>query len=256
MRKKILVFTITFIFIISSIISMGDTYSETITAWFYDIKLSADGNLWNFSQKPFVYNGNIYISLHDVTRNLGKTLSLNPENQTYLLNSGIIVSDSSEGSTLSGLQYKVDRQNLEINNLRFQLAQKEAELTVLKDNVSYNNNNDEDIDDVLDELEELLEDEYNRYRDTRNMYFDRYTLSQLSSGNVYVRMYGTFSRTDNAWDDRDKNDFRDFIEEICEDVNRDVDEDIEVRVYDKNNYNVAEYLWDERDGDLEVEYEY
>lgn len=257
MKKKILVFTIALVFVIGSIISIGDTYSNNITAWFYDIKVSSHGNEWIFNQSPFVYNGTIYVSLDDVAKNLGRTLTLDPQNATYILSPSILDSDLMDETTLSGLQYRVDRQALEINNLQFQLAQKEAELAVLRNESSYSrSNSSDDIDDILDELEEMLEDDFDRYDDTRDLYFDRYTLSELSNGDIYVRMYGTFDRSDRAWEDRDKTDFRDFIEEICREINRDIREDIEVRVYDDDSYRVAEYFWDERDKDLERKYEY
>lgn len=252
MKKRILVFSLAFIFILGSFISLGESYSQTITAWFTDTKISLDGSQWTFASKPFVYNGNIYISLNDISRNLGLTMNMDLVNNVYEL-----TSSGTNDLTLSALKYEVDKQQLEIDNLRFQLAQKDAELAILKDSSYDDDDDDDDDDDVLDDLEDMFEDDYDRYDDdNEDLYFDNYKLYQASDDDIIVKMYGTFDRKSDDWDDRDTSDFRDFIEDICREIDKEFNEDIEVTVYDDDNDKAAEYKWDDSENDLDVEYEY
>ncbi|RKD22007.1 Copper amine oxidase N-terminal domain-containing protein [Caminicella sporogenes DSM 14501] len=249
MKKKILILSLIFIFILGFTISIGSTYSQNITAWFYDIKIYMDGKQWTFTNAPFIYNGNAYISLNDLARNMGLSIQWDSQSNTYSL-------ASIDGNlSLSALKYKLDRQNLEINNLRFQLAQKEAELAMLKSSTSSRKTYRND-DDLLDDLEDLLEDKYDRYDDDEDLYFKDYRLYQDSNDDIIVKMYGRFDRNSDDWKDRDKSDFREFIEDICREIDRKFNEDIEVIVYDRDDDRIARYIWDDSDNELEKKYEY
>ena len=250
MKRKLLIFLIIGVFAFSGIIGFAEAYSQNIVAWFYDIKFSMDGKQWTFLNKPFVYNGNVYISINDMASNMGLNLQADGANNTYKLDA-----INNNDLTLSTLKYKVDKQQLEINNLRYQLAQKETELAILKDYKRDDDDDDDDDDiDDLNDLEDMLEDDYDRYDDDEDLHFDNYTVYEKSNDDIVVKIYGEFDKYDDDWEDRDKGDFRDWIEEICEEINDEFDEDINIRVYDEDNSRIAEYDWDESDNELDDDY--
>ena len=118
---------------------------------------------------------------------------------------------------------------------------------------SGSSNNDTDLDD----LESELEDDYDSVtNDGHTLKFKNYNLRQLSNDDIEIKIYTDFDRTSSYWKNRDKEDFRDFIEKVCKKVSRDYDEDMDITVYDDDNSRTAEYDYDEDDNDLNKQYEY
>ncbi|WZL73569.1 stalk domain-containing protein [Clostridiaceae bacterium 35-E11] len=247
MKKKILAFTLCFVFVFATIVGFGVGYSQKITAWFYDIKVNIDGASIGFYRQPFIYEGQVYVSLNDLANNLGFTIQWDNENKTMNLSS------NNNRFTVNTLQQQLDQKNLEIANLKFQLSQKEVELDILRDDDHTSSSSYDDLRDVEKRLEDRYEDHRN---DGRTMDFDDYRLSELSNGDIQVKMYGDFDRTSSSWRYRDESDFEDFIEEICEEIDRDFNEDIEVIVYDKDNDRLAEYTYDYSRSRLTEDYTY
>lgn len=227
MKKQILLFFILF-FLLGTMVGSSQTYSANITAWFYDMKVNLNGTALNFTSSPFVYNGRTYVSLSELSNHLG--LDVQWIDSTKTIN---ITSSANSDLAVNTLKYELDRKNLEVNNLKLQLQQKDQQLAILKD-TAYDNNDTNNTSSTLGKLEEYLDDNYDRHRNNgRTMYFT-YTLRQLSSGDIQVKMYGDFSRTSSYWSDRDTDDFEDFILDICYEIDKKYNEDIEVYVYDKN----------------------
>lgn len=247
MKKKILIFTLYFVFAFATIIGIGTGYSQKITAWFYDIKVNIDGSSVGFYRQPFIYEGQVYVSLNDLANNLGFTIQWDDKNKTMNLSS------DNQRFSVNTLQQQLDQKNLEIANLKFQLSQKKVELDILRDGESTSSTSYDDLRD----LEKRLEDRYDDHRnDGRTMEFDDYRLSELSNGDIQVRMYGDFDRTSSYWRYRDESDFEDFIEEICEEIDREFNKDIEIIVYDKDKDRIAEYTYDYRRSRLTEDYTY
>jgi len=113
--------------------------------------------------------------------------------------------------------------------------------------------NDTDLDDIEDELEDDYDSVTN---DGHTFKFKNYNLRQLSNDDIEIKIYADFDRTSSYWKNRDKEDFRDFIEKVCKKVSRDYDEDMDIIVYDDDNTRIAEYDYDENDNDLNKQYEY
>lgn len=114
-----------------------------------------------------------------------------------------------------------------------------------------------DEDQVFDEIESKLEDDYSTYEDgSDDLRFD-YEVSKASN-DIVVKVEGkNFDKKDSEWNDRNDDDFEDFIENIAEEVCDFIDDtDVEITVYDDDNDKVIEYFYDESKDELDEEWEY
>ncbi|MFZ5968839.1 MAG: stalk domain-containing protein [Bacillota bacterium] len=246
--KKRLLCTFLLVFLLGTTVGASQTYSKTITAWFYNLQINMNGSPMTFTNQPFIYNDHIYVSLNDLSKNLGYTL--NWDNDRKIMN---ITSSTADAVALSTLKYQLEQKNIEVNDLKFQLEQKELQLSMLKDNTSTSSSSSSDD---LEDLEDLLADDYEKhYNNGRNLYFT-YDVSQLSNDNIRVKMYGDFDRTSSYWTSRSNSTFKNFILDICEEIDKEFNEDVEIIVYDKDKDRTAEYIYDDSDNDLEEAYTY
>ncbi len=234
MKRKILAFSLMLILFCSGAV-FGSSYSKKITAYFYDIKVSLDGKDVAFSSEPFIYDETTYVSLRDVGEALGINVYWDNNNKTIYMHSG-------------GESYN---NTYDIALLQNQLKAKDEEIKKLKDD-----DDDEDDDEDLNDVEDTLEDDYDRYTKGDEDLRFTFSLSQRSNDDILIKMYGDFDRTDDAWDDRDDSEFREFIEDICDEVRKDFKEDMEIIVYDEDKDKAAEYTYDYSDKDLDIEKEY
>lgn len=249
MKKKFIA-TLILIFIFSTIIGTTAGYSEKITAWFYDIKINLDSKPLGFYSRPFVYNGQVYVSINDIANNMG--FGVQWDDKSKIMN---LSSNDNNRFSINTLQNELDQKNLEIANLKFQLSQKKVELDILRDNNTSSSSSNSN--DKLSDLEKKLEDDYDHHRNnSRTLRFDNYTLSQSSNDEIRVRMYGEFDRTDSEWKHSSKSKFKDFIEDICDEIDKKFDEDIEIIVYDEDKDKTAEYSYDESRDRLTEDYIY
>ncbi|WP_099190901.1 copper amine oxidase N-terminal domain-containing protein [Tepidibacter mesophilus] len=236
MKKRIL--CLTFILtLICGTLAFSSGYSKSITAYFYNIKVSLNGKTLNFSNEPFIYGGNVYVPLRDISEGLGVNVAWDDRNKTVYIHN-----DSSLGNTNS---------SYEIEMLKNQLKAKDAEIDRLK------NDDDDDDDEDLEDLEDKLNDDYDEYtKGYGTLEFD-YDLSQLSNDDIKVKMTGDFERTSRYWSDRDYSEFRDFIEDkVCDEITDEFREDIQIYIYDEDDKKCAEYEYDYSDRELDKEYEY
>lgn len=238
------------IFLLGTVVGSTETYSTNITAWFYNIKINLDGSSLALVRKPFVYNNHTYVSINEFAKFLGYDVHWDDKTKTMNLTSSV-----NNGLAVSTLKYELDRKNLEVNNLKLQLQQKDQQLAVFKD-TSYDSTDSGYIRNILNDLEDYLDDSYYRHRNNaRNMYFT-YSLTQLSSGVIQVKMNGDFKRSTTYWSDRDKSAFKDFILDICKEIDRKLVEDIIVYVYDTDNYTCAYYTYIDSKNEITYSYEY
>lgn len=235
MKKRILYLTF-ILTLICGTIAFSSGYSRSITAYFSNIKVSLNGKTLNFSNEPFIYGGNVYVPLRDVSESLGVNVAWDDRTSTVYMHD-----DSSLGYT---------NNTSEIEILKNQLKAKEKEIERLKDD-------DDDDDDDLEDLEDDLNHDYDEYDEGHGTLEFEYKLSQLSNDDIKVVMEGDFDRTSKYWNDRDDSDFRDFIEDkICDEITDEFREDIQIYIYDEDDDKCAEYEYDYSDRDLEKEYEY
>jgi hypothetical protein len=109
----------------------------------------------------------------------------------------------------------------------------------------------------LDDLEEIFEEDYySHLNNGRTLEFDKYELTKLSGDDIRVKMYGTFKRDDREWENLKKSEFESFIEDICEEINKEFEKDIEIIVYDRNNNRIAEYFYNYKRENLSQRYFY
>ncbi len=122
--------------------------------------------------------------------------------------------------------------------------------------VDYEYSREDNDRDEEKEIEDELDDDYDKYnKGDRDLEFLYYVT--ISSSHTKVRMKGRdFTRNSSAWEDRNKSQFRDFVEEIGELAAKEFDEDVKIYVHDRDNREAAEYSYDEKDRELSVEYEY
>ncbi|QXM06758.1 stalk domain-containing protein [Crassaminicella indica] len=247
-KKNVLSLALVLVFVVGTVLGTAAGYSEKITAWFYDIHINLDGKPLGFYSRPFIYNGQVYVSINDIANNMGFGIQWDDKNKTMNLSS-----NDNNRFSINTLQHELDQKNIEIANLKFQLSQKKVELDILRDNRTTSSSTRKSLND----LEKKLEDDYDYHRNNgRTLNFDNYDVSQLSNDKIRVCMYGDFDRTSRHWKDRDKSDFEDFIEKICERIDREYNDDIEVIVYDEDNDKTAEYTYDVSRDRLSEEYVY
>ncbi|MCG8539258.1 MAG: copper amine oxidase N-terminal domain-containing protein [Clostridia bacterium] len=122
--------------------------------------------------------------------------------------------------------------------------------------VDYEYSREDNDRDEEKEIEDELDDDYDKYnKGDRDLEFLYYVT--ISSSHTKVRMKGRdFTRNSSAWEDRNKSQFRDFVEEIGELAAKEFDEDVKIYVHDRDNREAAEYSYDEKDREISVEYEY
>ena len=236
MKKRIL--CLTFILtLLCGTLAFSSGYSKSITAYFSNIKVSLNGKTINFSNEPFIYGGNVYVPLRDVSESLGVNVAWDDRSNTVYMHN-----DSSLGYTNS---------SSEIEMLKNQLKAKDAEIDRLK-----NNDDDDDDDDDIDDLEDKLNDDYDKYKDgDKDLRFE-YDLSQRSNGDIRVKMTGDFDRATSYWSRRGHSDFRDFIEdEVCDEIDDEFREDIDIYIYDEDDDKCAEYEYDYSDRELDSDYD-
>lgn len=111
----------------------------------------------------------------------------------------------------------------------------------------------DDDNDEIDTIEDDLNDDYEVYDDDNEDLEFKYSLTKGSSY-IKVEMKGqNFDKDHSDWEDRDEDDFRDFVENVAEEVYDEIDnKDVRIYVVDKNGDDTAEYKYDEDDDDFEV----
>lgn len=234
MKKRIL--CLTFILtLISGTLAFSSGYSKSITAYFSNIKVSLNGKTINFSNEPFIYGGTVYVPLRDVSESLGVNVAWDDRSKTVYMHN-----DSSLG---------YNNNSYEIEILKNQLKAKDDEIRRLK--------NDDDDNDDLDDVEDKLDDDYDEYsKGYRTLTFN-YDLSERSNGDIKVTMTGDFERSSSYWSKRNDSKFRDFIEDtVCDEIDDEFKEDMDIYVYDEDDKKCAEYEYDYSDREIEEKYEY
>ncbi|SKC84827.1 copper amine oxidase N-terminal domain-containing protein [Maledivibacter halophilus] len=230
-RKKIarnIVITLLLILLMGSSVAFGVGYSKQITAYFNNIKVKLNGNLLNFSKEPFIYEGTVYIPLRDVSENLGLEVVWDGNTNTVYLANNIY----GYGST----------PRYGYNNPYVLNKDKEKE---------------EEEEDIIKELEDMLNDDYEEYTEGKKDLEFEYSLDEKSRY-IKVEMEGkNFEKDSSHWEDRDEDEFEDFIEDIIEEICDEIDDmDVKVDVEDEDGKSVGKYEYDESKDKFEVTFQY
>lgn len=237
-----------------------DYTTKDITVLIPGIKVVYNGDEEPLSAEPFIYENRVYMPLDAVSKMMGSEITLDP-NSPYIYisrpGSEPLKIDDSKGydyvrDSLSKPydSYEDDEAQKEIERLKYELAKEKKKNDMLSGDYD-----DDDDDEDLDDLEDDIRDDYDRYtKGDKTLEFD--IKLSWSSGDVKVKMEGDFDRNDSGyWDERDKSEFRDYIEDICEDIIDEFKEDVRVYVEDEDNDDLARYDYDYSDKDLDVDYE-
>ncbi|MCG8540303.1 MAG: hypothetical protein MJA82_10235 [Clostridia bacterium] len=108
-----------------------------------------------------------------------------------------------------------------------------------------------------EEVEDELNDRYEKYTEDRDDLEFKYELKEESSRYVTVKMKGqNFKRSSSEWKDRDIGDFKDFVEDVAKYVAKELDEDVRIYLEDEDNKETGEYKYDEDEREFETLDEY
>ena len=234
--------------------------TKDITVMIPGIKLIYNGEQEQLSAEPFIYENRVYLPLDAVSKMMGSEITLDPDRPyIYISRPGSkpIEIDRSKGydyvqESLSRPydSYEDDKEQKEMERLKYELAKERKKNEILSGDYG-----DYDEDEDLDDIEDEIRDDYDRYtKGDKVLEFD--IKLSWSSGDVKVKMEGDFDKGDSGyWDKRDKYEFRDYIEDICRDITRELKEDVRVYVEDEEGDDLARYNYDYSDKDIDVDYE-
>ncbi|MCT4593739.1 MAG: copper amine oxidase N-terminal domain-containing protein [Anaeromicrobium sp.] len=232
--KKKLTITLIICLILSTVVGVSATYTKKINAWFYNIKVNYNGKNIAFNSAPFIYNGYVYVPVNDLANGMGYSYRWHNDSKTM----NIYAPTSS--TDITALQAELDRKNMEITNLKFQLSQQNLYKSISNNPSSTSNGS-------LDDVRRMLEEDFDSHENDGNtLRFKDFKVSKYSN-EILVKMYGDFDKSYTKWEDRDDDDFDDFIEDLCEEVIKHIKKDVVVKVYDDDNDQIDKYTYDYND---------
>lgn len=236
MKKRIIMFLLIIMALCTSI-GVGATYSRTITGWFYNISININGHNAQFNSAPFIYNNYVYVPINDLLPQLGYKYTWDNNTKT------IIVSNPTHSNDINLLQSEIDRKNMEIMNMKFQLSQQELYNRISDNSPTFKPLSPHSLKDV----EKILRDNFDVHEnENRTMRFKDFHVYRYTN-EIQIKMYGDFDKSYNVWKNKDTDDFNDFIEDLCEEVTRTYKKDVIVKVYDDDDDQIAKFNYDMND---------
>lgn len=106
---------------------------------------------------------------------------------------------------------------------------------------------DEDEDDEEDYIKDKINRSYDKYENGSKDIDLKVEKVDVGSRKVEIKLEMDVDKNDEEWEDRDKSDFRDLMEDICEMAAKKTDKDVEIELQDKDEDKVADYEYDEGD---------
>ncbi|PAB56327.1 stalk domain-containing protein [Anaeromicrobium sediminis] len=235
--KKKLIITLIICLILSTVVGVSATYTKKINAWFYNIKVNYNGKNVAFNSAPFIYNGYVYVPINDLAREMGYSYTWHNNSKT------MDIYPSTSSTDITALQAELDRKNMEITNLKFQLSQQNLYKSISNDSGSSSSSSNTSLEDIR----RILEEDFDSHKNDGNtLRFKDFKVSKYSN-EVLVKMYGDFDKSYSKWEDRDDDDFDDFIEDLCEEVIKYIKKDVIVKVYDDDDDQIKKYTYDYND---------
>ena len=232
-RKKLvaLVIILTMMLSLFSVAYAKGTH-QTLTAWFGDIKIVANGKQVISDFKPFMVNDTTYVPLRTLSEALGKTVGWDGNTLT------VSITDKPDPTDVI-LWQQLYEKDKKINELEKKIALLESEI---EDNKS--------ID--LDDLEDDLIDDYEEYEDIE---FDIFL--DGDEDDIEVEIYVDLDEYDDEWDDLKHSDIEDYLQEIVDDILDEFeDADITGFIEDEDSGDELLDFTVSSKGNVKISYEY
>ncbi len=214
-RLRVIIPTIVVIFILMSFVTMGQEVQlgikQTLDVWVGSNKINYNNNDVTNQLNTVVINGTTYIPLRNAGELFGKNIQWNDALKTvYITDSG------------------------ELNDLKTQLALKEAEILQLKSHLEGGD---------LDKLEDDLNEDYEEYKGV-----DFSIKLTKKKDEITVKI----SADEDDWDDLSSSRQKNFLQDICDDI-FDEFEDVDVTGYIKEGSDKFVEFECEYDEDVDIE---
>jgi len=228
-KKRIIALTIVLTLTLSlfSVAYASGAY-KTITAWFGDIKIVANGKQISSDLKPIMINDSTYVPVRMLAETLGKNVEWNGSTHT------VTITDKPDQSTMLLYQELLAKDN-KIEDL-------EKKIEELENQKSFD----------LDDLEDDLMDDYEDYKDVEfeiNLYGDE--------DDIEVEIYVDLYYDDDEWDDISKTSIKNYLQDIVDDI-LDEYEDADITGFiedDDSGDELLEFTVSSK-GKVSIEYDY
>ncbi|MDO7787608.1 stalk domain-containing protein [Desulforamulus aquiferis] len=228
-----------FLFISAS--ANAATISKAIDVNYQDIQLLVDGSVITVQpdEEPLVYNGRTFVPI----RLVAEALNLSVE---WLATEKIVMINS-----LSTSLDELDQKQIEIDNLKLQLSQKESEIEDLIDKIS----SLEDEDNIQNRIEDLENDLIYDYDYLQDVGIEDISLDG-DKNELYVYMDVDLGYYDYEWESLRDGDIEDWLDDLVSDIQYELSEDTEIigRITDTDSSDILVKFYKYGDDSLEVAY--
>jgi len=183
---------------------------KTVVANYNNIKVNYNGSAVTVDPEPFIINGTTYIPLRSMGTLFNKNVTW--DGGSYTIN----VSDKADSRTAA--------LEAEIASLKSQIATKDSTISSLREELSKkkNNSSSDDIDDILSDLEEELNNDYEDHFDDNDIELKISVDGDEDDIEIEIEADGD----QDDYEDIDEDDWKDLVKDIMDDV-WDFDSDIE-----------------------------
>lgn len=231
---KIMIMAVIVVFLLSGVV-FATSGSKTIKVFYQNIKIMINGTYLNSGEEPFLINGTTYVPL----RLIGEAL-------------GAKIKWDGTTNTISITMQTADSQ--EVARLKAELAEKERQLATLKaavDKFLYGTWEQGSSGISLEELEDELKDDYDELEDVE---IDDIELDG-DKDDVEVVIEVDLDRDNKeAWRKLTNRDIQEWLEDLVDDIQKELDEDTDVEGkivnIDKDDEILVKF---EKDGDDDLE---
>nr|WP_315989943.1 stalk domain-containing protein [Desulforamulus aquiferis] len=228
-----------FLFISAS--ANAATISKAIDVNYQDIQLLVDGSVITVQpdEEPLVYNGRTFVPI----RLVAEALNLSVE---WLATEKIVMINS-----LSTSLDELDQKQIEIDNLKLQLSQKESEIEDLIDKIS----SLEDEDNIQNRIEDLENDLIYDYDYLQDVGIEDISLDG-DKNELYVYIDVDLGYYDYEWESLRDGDIEDWLDDLVSDIQYELSEDTEIigRITDTDSSDILVKFYKYGDDSLEVAY--
>ena len=210
---------------------------KQIEAWFYNIKMTINGQAITSALEPFIYNDNVYVPLKPIVDGFGGTFSYDAATKSITILDPVSTELNNIKTKTTGLDFQINSAQAQlsikddkIKNLESKISDLEKQVNNLKDNSRYSSSSSSNSD-----IRRNLENGYDRFTDNSSGRMNFTYSVDKNSSVIEVEMKGDFYKSDDTWKKRSSNgsSLRDFVESVTRKVHRDTDCDIKVTMRDK-----------------------
>lgn len=218
-----------------SVVAAGGT-TKSIKAIFSNIQLfDSKGQIIPSDSEPFIVNGRTFVPLRAIVEALGVNVDWDP---------------ATNNITIGAVKNAMQEKDIQIAQLQLKIAELQAQLDGNSSSSSSSSSSSDDAD--IKDLEKDLEDDYDKLEGIK--------IKDISlSGDerkVTVTIKLSVEKSDDEWEDLSKKDIEDWLEDLCDDIQKfyDDDTDISGKIKDEDNKTLVDFSKD-GDDDVEVEIE-